>query len=100
MRVSVKERREKHEPSLELHIHIVKVSHLGNAILEVAADRLELSDGLLGISALMAVAINLKTKADVEKLQFSRSLKEEVSRLFGGVAFGSVLSKKNFVLKF
>ena len=93
MRVSVKERREKHEPYLALHINIVKVSHLGNAILEVAADRLELSDGLLGISAL-AVAINLKTKADVEELQFPRSLKEEVSRLFGGVACGSVLSKK------
>jgi len=59
-----------------------EVSHLGNAILEVAADRLELSDGLLGISAL-AVAINLKTKADVEGLQFARSPKEEVSRLFG-----------------
>ena len=82
MRVSVKERREKHEPSLGLHINIVKVSHLGSAILEVAADRLELSDGLLGISAL-AVAINLKTKADVEGLQFARSPKEEVSRLFG-----------------
>ena len=39
MRVSVKERREKHEPSLGLHINIVKVSHLGSAILEVAADR-------------------------------------------------------------
>ena len=58
----------------------MKVSHLGNAILEVAADRLELSDGLLGIFAL-AVAINLKTKADVEELQFPRSLKGEVSRL-------------------
>ena len=39
MRVSVKERREKHEPPLGLHINIVKVSHLGSAILEVAADR-------------------------------------------------------------
>ena len=59
----------------------MKVSHLGSVILEVA-DRMELSDGLLGISAL-AVAINLKTKADVEGLQFARSPKEEVSRLFG-----------------
>ena len=86
MKVSVKERREKHEPSLGLHINIVKVSHLGSVILEVA-DRMELSDGLLGISAL-AVAINLKTKADVEELQLPRSLEEEVSRLVGGVACG------------
>ena len=53
---------------------------------------------MLGISVL-AVAINLKNKADVEELQFPRSLKEEVSRLFGEVACGSVLSRKKNCLE-
>ena len=75
----------------------MKVFHLGNAILEVAADRLELSDGLLGIS-ILAVAINLKNKAGIEELQFP---KEEVSRLFGGVAcMWQCFVEKKFVLKF
>ena len=88
VRVSVKERHEKYEAPLGLLINIVKVSHLGSVSLEVMADRMELPDSLLGLSA-MAVANYLKSKTDVKELQLPGSLEEEVARLVGGIACGS-----------
>ena len=88
VRVSVKERHENYEAPLGLLINIVKVSHLGSVHLEVMADRVEVPDSLLGLSA-MAVANYLKSKTDVEELQLPGSLEEEVARLVGGIACGS-----------
>ena len=52
------------------------------------ADRVELPDSLLGLSAVV-VANYLKSKTDVKELQLPGSLEEEVARLVGGIACGS-----------
>merc|ERR1712181_178578 len=84
VRVFVRERVDTSEPQ-GLLVSMAKVSYMGAVHLEVIAKRLELADNLVGLAAL-AVAKQLKSKEEVERLGLPRSLWSEVSRLIGGIA--------------